>query len=114
MLEDKSIDVVHVCAPNKSHAEISVAAMEAGKHIMCEKPMAKNVKDALLMVKAAKKTGKKLSPSEAEAKQWIDSIVNDTQPLVKMEEAYTVSRIIDAIYDSAKTGKQINLEETSL
>jgi len=38
MLEDPSIDVVHVLTPNKFHAQITVAALEAGKHVMCEKP----------------------------------------------------------------------------
>lgn len=61
LLEDKSIDVVHVCTPNDSHAEISIAAMEAGKHVMSEKPMAKTAADARRMVEAAKRTGKKLS-----------------------------------------------------
>ena len=61
LLEDKSIDVVHVCTPNRSHCEISVAALEAGKHVMCEKPMAKTVADARKMLDAAKKSGKKRS-----------------------------------------------------
>ncbi len=61
LLEDKSIDVVHVLTPNRSHAEISIAALEAGKHVMCEKPMAKTAADARLMVEAAKKSGKKLT-----------------------------------------------------
>jgi predicted dehydrogenase len=61
LLQDKSIDVVHVCTPNKSHADISVAALEAGKHVMCEKPMAKTAADALRMVEAAGRTGKKLT-----------------------------------------------------
>lgn len=61
LLKDGSIDVVHVCTPNKSHADISVAALEAGKHVMCEKPMAKTSADALRMVEAAKRTGKKLT-----------------------------------------------------
>lgn len=61
LLEDKSIDVVHVCTPNRSHSEITVAALEAGKHVMCEKPMAKTVADAKLMLDAAKRTGKKLT-----------------------------------------------------
>ena len=38
----RSIDVVHVCTPNRSHADISVDALHAGKHVMCEKPMAKS------------------------------------------------------------------------
>jgi len=61
LLKDASIDIVHVCTPNDSHAEISIAAMEAGKHVMCEKPMAKTAAEARRMVEAAKRTGKKLS-----------------------------------------------------
>jgi len=61
LLKDESIDVVHVCTPNKSHADITVDALESGKHVMCEKPMAKTSRDALRMVEAAKRTGKKLT-----------------------------------------------------
>ncbi|HHY83693.1 MAG TPA: Gfo/Idh/MocA family oxidoreductase [Clostridiales bacterium] len=61
LLKDDSIDVVHVCTPNRSHAEITIAALEAGKHVMCEKPMAKTAADARKMVEAAKRTGKKLT-----------------------------------------------------
>ena len=61
LLEDKSIDVVHVCTPNRSHSFISVDALEAGKHVMCEKPMAINSVEALKMIDAAKRTGKKLT-----------------------------------------------------
>jgi len=51
------LDAIHVCTPNKSHCEISCAAMNAGKHVMCEKPMAKTAAEAKLMVDTAKKTG---------------------------------------------------------
>jgi predicted dehydrogenase len=61
LLKDKSIDIVHVCTPNKSHAEITIAALEAGKHVYCEKPMAKTYADAVKMLEAAKRTGKKLT-----------------------------------------------------
>jgi len=61
LLKDASIDVVHVCTPNDSHAEIAIAALEAGKHVMSEKPMAKTAADAKRMVEAAKRTGKKLT-----------------------------------------------------
>lgn len=61
LLRDESIQVVHVCTPNDSHAEIAIAAMEAGKHVMCEKPMAKTAADARRMVEAAKRTGRKLT-----------------------------------------------------
>lgn len=61
LLKDKSIDVVHICTPNKSHADITVDSLEAGKHVMCEKPMAKTAADAKRMVEAARRTGKKLT-----------------------------------------------------
>ncbi|NOU69452.1 gfo/Idh/MocA family oxidoreductase [Paenibacillus sp. LMG 31461] len=61
VLKDSSIDIVHVCTPNDSHAEITIAALEAGKHVMSEKPMAKTAVDARRMVEAAKRTGKKLT-----------------------------------------------------
>ena len=61
LLADETIDVVHVCTPNSSHAEISIAALEAGKHVMCEKPMAKTAAEARRMVEAAERTGKKLT-----------------------------------------------------
>ena len=61
LLNDKTIDVVHVCTPNRSHADISIDALNAGKHVMCEKPMAKTAADARRMVEAAKKSGKKLT-----------------------------------------------------
>ncbi|MBE5889836.1 MAG: Gfo/Idh/MocA family oxidoreductase [Lachnospiraceae bacterium] len=63
MLADKSIefDVVHVCTPNVAHCPITVAAFEAGKHVMCEKPMAHCTSDAQKMIDAWKKSGKKFT-----------------------------------------------------
>ncbi len=61
LLEDKSIDVVHVLTPNRSHSFITVDALEAGKHVMCEKPMAINSAEAQKMLDAARRTGKKLT-----------------------------------------------------
>ena len=61
LLKDPAIEVVHVCTPNREHSQITVDALYAGKHVMCEKPMAKNAADAKKMLDAAKATGKKLS-----------------------------------------------------
>ena len=61
LLKDESIEVVHVLTPNKEHADITVDALYAGKHVMCEKPMAKTAADARRMVEAAEATGKKLT-----------------------------------------------------
>ena len=61
VLVREDIDVVHVCTPNSSHSEITVAALQAGKHVMCEKPMAKTAAGAKAMLEAARATGKKLT-----------------------------------------------------
>jgi len=61
LLKDESLDVVHVCTPNRSHAPITVAALKAGKHVMCEKPMATNYVDAKLMCDTAIEAGKLLT-----------------------------------------------------
>ena len=61
LLADPTIDVVHVLTPNRSHADLTIDALHAGKHVMCEKPMAKTAADARRMVEAAKETGKKLT-----------------------------------------------------
>jgi len=61
LLTDKTIDAVYVLTPNKSHSFISIDAMEAGKHVLCEKPMAKTAKEAREMVAVSKRTGKILT-----------------------------------------------------
>ena len=61
LMKDDSIDIVYVCTPNVSHCEITCAALEAGKHVLCEKPMAVTGAEAQKMVDTAKRTGKKLT-----------------------------------------------------
>jgi predicted dehydrogenase len=61
MLKDESIDVIHIATPNMTHRELTVTALEAGKHVLCEKPMAVLAEDAKAMLAAAKKAGKKLT-----------------------------------------------------
>jgi predicted dehydrogenase len=61
VLSRGDIDVVFVCTPNNSHAEIAVAALESGKHVMCEKPMAKTAMEARAMLDAARATGRLLT-----------------------------------------------------
>ncbi|MDD3411817.1 MAG: Gfo/Idh/MocA family oxidoreductase [Eubacteriales bacterium] len=58
LLADSSIDAVSVCAANSAHAEITLAALKAGKHVLCEKPMAMTLADCEAMVAQAKQSGK--------------------------------------------------------
>ncbi len=59
--DNPDIDIIYIVLPNSMHAEYVVRAAEAGKHVICEKPMAITVADCDRMIAACKKAGKKLS-----------------------------------------------------
>src|SRR5690625_1077666 len=61
MLAEVELDAVSICIPNKFHKDATIAALEAGCHVLCEKPPALNAKEAQLMMETAKKTGKFLT-----------------------------------------------------
>jgi predicted dehydrogenase len=61
LLKDESIEVVHVLTPNREHSFITIDALDAGKHVMCEKPMAKTSKEAREMLEASIRNHKKLT-----------------------------------------------------
>ena len=61
MLADPNLDMIDICLPPAWHAKVAVAALRAGKHVFCEKPIALNPADANRMVAAAKKARKLLS-----------------------------------------------------
>lgn len=79
LLADPGIDAVSVCAANAAHCEITVAALKAGKHVLCEKPMAITLEECELMVKTAEETGKylmvghnqRLAKAHAKAKELL-------------------------------------------
>ncbi len=60
LLNHPDIDVVNICTPSGMHAQMSIDALNAGKHVICEKPMCLNVADADRMIEAAKKSKKHL------------------------------------------------------
>jgi len=81
LINRDDIDAIDICTPNDSHAEIAIAAAAAGKMILCEKPLARNVAEAKKMVDAIKKAGVantvwynyRRVPAVTLAKQIVDS-----------------------------------------
>jgi predicted dehydrogenase len=61
ILRDEELDAVSICTPNHTHAEIAVACLEAGKHVLCEKPAAVSWEQTLRMKEAADRSGKILN-----------------------------------------------------
>jgi predicted dehydrogenase len=58
MLACPEVDVVHITTPNRFHAEMSLAALRAGKHVICEKPLAMNTRETAQIVKTVRAAGK--------------------------------------------------------
>lgn len=81
LLADATIDAVSVCLPNYLHASVTIAALQAGKHVLCEKPMAVSAKEAADMIDAAQAAGKLLmighnqrfAPAHIKAKELLHS-----------------------------------------
>lgn len=81
LLATEEIDAVSVCTPNYLHSPISIAALNAGCHVLCEKPMATSSEEAEQMIEAAESNNKKLMiahnqrfvPSHVKARQLIES-----------------------------------------
>ena len=69
MFARKDVDLVSVCAPNFLHHKIGTAALKAGKHIICEKPLATSLDDAVDLVKTARKNGRLLMYAE----DWLNA-----------------------------------------
>jgi predicted dehydrogenase len=64
LIADPEIDIVDICTPNMYHAPLAVAALEAGKHVICEKPLAPTPADIRRMIQARDKSGKLLMTAQ--------------------------------------------------
>lgn len=89
MLQDETLDVIHVCTPNPLHAEMAIAAFEKGKHVYCEKPIACTYEDAKAILAARDAAGKQL----ASGTQWR----YNTAPM-EMKKMYKAGEFGDVYY----------------
>lgn len=60
LLQDPNVDVIHICTPHYLHSEMACEALDAGKHVICEKPMALTEGDARSMINARNRSGRQL------------------------------------------------------
>ena len=90
-LEDESIDIIVVCSPDHLHAEHAIAALRAGKHVLCEKPMTISVQSCHDIVQAVDETGLTFMVSQ----------------FMRFESVY---RSIKTIYDQGRIGSAFFVE----
>ena len=64
LIRDPEVDIVDICAPNAYHAPLAIAALSAGKHVICEKPLAPSPKEIRQMIAARDKSGKMLMTAQ--------------------------------------------------
>jgi predicted dehydrogenase len=76
LLEDDALDAIYVPLPNDLHAPWTIAALEAGKHVLCEKPLALDVAEAQTMVDAAEAAGVRLAEAfmYRHHPTWVDAV----------------------------------------
>lgn len=61
LLDDPAMDIIHICTAHKTHGEITIAALQAGKHVICEKPISSDIESARQVMEVYGKSGKKLT-----------------------------------------------------
>lgn len=96
LFDDPEVDIVYIATPHNSHAELSIKALESGKHVLCEKPMALSYTDAQRMVQAAKKHNKffmeafwtRFIPSIQEVLQKIENGIIGNVNYIKADFAF--------------------------
>ena len=97
------IDIIHIVTPDQTHREMSEAALNAGKHVLCEKPIALKREDIAAIVAAAERSDKKfmvgqvmrLNPSKAKLKEIADSGVLGDIYFVESEYAHDYATILN-------------------
>jgi predicted dehydrogenase len=114
------LDAVSVCTWNSEHAPMTIAALNAGKHVLCEKPMATGEAAAREMLETAEKNGKLLmigfdngAVLQIEASFSLNikltAFATGTPCRAPAGDGVVIMRILDAVYESARTGHEVVL-----
>jgi predicted dehydrogenase len=96
LFKDDQVEIIYIATPHDSHAELSIKALENGKHVLCEKPLALSYKDAVRMVEASKKNNKffmeafwtRFIPSVKEITEKVDQGIIGDLKYVKADFAF--------------------------
>lgn len=106
LVADDGVDVVHVCTPNATHRELALAALRAGKHVVCEKPLATTPADALELAEEARAADVvatvpfvyRYHPMVREARARLAS--GELGAILSLQGSYTQDWLLDAAADN--------------
>jgi len=115
LLNDPEIDVIYNPLPNSLHAEWTIKALQAGKHVLCEKPMAVTLKDMDAIIKTSKQTGRIVAeafmyrhhPQTLKVKEIVDSGKVGELQLIKGSFSFVLTHEGDVRLDKALGGGSI-------
>ena len=115
LLADPEIDVIYNSLPNALHAEWSIKAMQMGKHVLCEKPLTTNIRDADAVIKASKKNGKIITeafmyrhhPQTILVKQMLDNGEIGNLQMIRGLFCFYNTRPLDIRFDLALGGGSV-------
>ncbi len=101
---DTTIDIIYIATPHTSHAALSIKAMEHGKHVLCEKPLALNKKEALAMIEASKRTNQffmealwtRFNPSLIAIKKRIDNGEIGQLKFINVDFSFKTDKSLDS------------------
>ena len=115
MAADPQVDAVYIGTPNQTHCDYTVTCLKAGKHVLCEKPLAINASEGHRMAEAAKESGcllmeamiSTLNPNFREVAARIEEIVEKTKELKKYLEENNLETYIEV--DGGVNKETINM-----
>jgi predicted dehydrogenase len=115
LLADPEIDVIYNPLPNALHAEWTIKAVRAGKHVLCEKPLTANLAQTDAILQAAQETGKVVAeafmyrhhPQTLKAKEWVDRGALGRLKLIRGVFTFTLTRDPDVRLDPKLDGGSI-------
>lgn len=116
LLARPEIDAIDICTPNDLHSEVAIAAFQAGKHVICEKPDAVDPDKAQAMKAASEAAGRCLMVMRnnrfVDASQYanfVDVLYGLAEPCFLPQQGVDMIRILTAIYESARSGAEVRL-----
>jgi 1,5-anhydro-D-fructose reductase (1,5-anhydro-D-mannitol-forming) len=121
LLADEAVDAVYVSSPHHLHAEQSIAALEAGKHVLVEKPMALSVADCDRMIAAARSAGRSLGvayyrrgyPSVRRVREILDAGTIGAVRTMAVNNEFPTSHRIDLIHYLLGRVAEVSTEMTA-